>query len=276
MSERSLLDVISAALLREPKDREQLVDILRDAEQRDLLNAESLAMIESALQLSEIQVRDVMTPQAKVAYARESQGLSDVIKLATDFEYSRFPVYSDDEHDVRGILLAKDLLDYFFEKKRAAFRLSAILRPAFFVPESKRLDSLLREFKATHTHMAIVINEYGVPSGLVTIEDVIEQIVGEIIDEHDGDDSSDHIKACEDGRFIVKALTSLEDFNAYFSAQLSQEDVDTVGGLVTHAFGYLPKRGESIAISGFSFTVLHADHKRLRLLQVVQSVLTHP
>lgn len=270
MSERSLLDVISAALLREPQDREQLVDILRDAEQRDLLNAESLAMIESALQLSELQVRDVMTPQAKVAYALENQGLTDVVKLATDFEYSRFPVYSEDERDVRGILLAKDLLDYFFEKKHAEFRLSSMLRSAFFVPESQRLDSLLREFKATHTHMAIVINEYGAPSGLVTIEDVIEQIVGDIVDEHDSDESSDNIKACEDGRYIVKGLTSLEDFNAYFSAELVQDDFDTVGGLVTYAFGYLPKRGESIPIGPFTFTVLHADHKRLRLVQVAR------
>jgi magnesium and cobalt transporter len=270
MSERSLLDVISAALLREPQDREQLVDILREAEQRDLLNSESLSMIESALQLSEIQVRDVMTPQAKVAFALENQGLDEVVKLAMDFEYSRFPVYSDDGCDVRGILLAKDLLDYFFEKKRGGFQLSAILRPAFFVPESKRLDSLLREFKASHTHMAIVINEYGAPSGLVTIEDVIEQIVGEIVDEHDGDENSDNIKACDDGRFIVKALTSLEDFNLYFKTNLAHDNFDTVGGVVMHTFGYLPKRGESVVVEGFEFTVLHADHKRLRLVQVMK------
>lgn len=265
---KGLLELIGAALLREPQDREQLVSILRDAEQRDLLGSEALGMIESALHLSEMRARDVMTPEANIASVTENQRLEDCVRAANASEYSRFPVYSTDGERVVGMLLVKDLLQYFFEEQRKDFKLKKILRPAFFVPESKRLDSLLREFRATHNHLAIVINEYGSVAGLVTIEDVIEQIVGDIEDEHDTDDIEENIRLRGDGRFTVKAQTSLEDFNEYFGCDLFADGFDTIGGLILGKLGYLPERGEVVVVEGFEFTVLHADHRRLRLLEM--------
>lgn len=267
-SKRSWLNVLSAAFIGEPQDREQLLDVLRDAEQRELLDGEALSMIESTMRLSEMRVRDVMTPRTRMVFAKIDQSLEVLVEITNDSEYSRLPVFEENEEHVCGVLLVKDLLEYFSEQERVNFQLKAILRPAFFVPESKRLNSLLSEFQTKHNHMAIVIDEYGAVSGLVTIEDVIEEIVGEIEDEHDVDEDADNVVAREGGLYTVKAITPLEDFNEYFSVSLDGGGFDTIGGLLLNQLGYLPKRGEVIEIAGFRITVLHADHHRLRLLEV--------
>lgn len=267
-TKKSWLNVLSAAFIGEPQDREQLMEVLRDAEHRELLDEEALTMIESALRLSEMRVRDVMTPRTRMVFAKENQSLEALVDIANDSEYSRLPVFEEDESQVKGVLLVKDLLEYFFEQQRTTFELARILRPAFFVPESKRLNSLLREFQTKHNHMAIVIDEYGDVSGLVTIEDVIEQIVGEIEDEHDIDEDIDNIVPRENGLYTVKATTPLKDFNEYFQSELLDDEVDTIGGVILNTLGYMPKRGEVIEIAGFSFTVLHADNHRLLLLEV--------
>ncbi len=267
-TKKSWLNVLGAAFVGEPQDREQLMDVLRDAEQRELLDGEALSMIESAMRLSEMRVRDVMTPRTRMVFAKVGQTLETLVDIANDSEYSRLPVFDESEEHIKGVLLVKDLLEYFSEQKRVDFELSQIARPAFCVPESKRLNSLLREFQTKHNLMAIVINEYGDVSGLVTIEDVIEQIVGEIEDEHDIDEDADNLIARENGLYTVKALMPLSDFNEYFNTELSGGGFDTIGGLLLNELGYLPKRGEVIEIEGFRITVLHADNHRLRLLEV--------
>lgn len=267
---KGVLDLLKAIFSREPQDKSQLVEVLRDAEQRELLDSEALGMVESAMQLPEMQVRDVMTTISKTISVREDQNLEDFVNLANSSGYSRLPVFDKENKRVIGILLVKDLLQYFFEAQRENFDLAKVLHPPYFVPESKRLDNVLKEFKATHNHMAIVINEYGSPAGLVTIEDVLEQIVGDIEDEHDVDEDEDNIKSHGENRYTVKALTSIEDFNEYFESDLHNDDFDTVGGAVLSEFGHLPKRGESIVIGSFEFTVLHADNRRLRLLEVAK------
>ncbi len=267
-TKRSWLNVLSAAFVGEPQDREQLVDVLRDAEQRELLDGEALSMIESTMRLSEMRVRDAMTPRTRMVFAKEDHSLETLVAIANDSEYSRLPVFDESEEHIKGVLLVKDLLEYFSEQKRVGFELTQIARPAFCVPESKRLNSLLREFQTKHNHMAIVINEYGDVSGLVTIEDVIEQIVGEIEDEHDIDEDADNLIAREGGLYTVKAMMPLDDFNEYFNTELSGGGFDTIGGLLLNELGYLPKRGEVIEIEEFRITVLHADNHRLRLLEV--------
>lgn len=267
-SKKSWLNVLGAAFVGEPQDREQLMEVLRDAEQRELLDGEALTMIESAMRLSEMRVRDVMTPRTRMVFAKVGQSLEALVDIANDSEYSRLPVFDESEEHIKGVLLVKDLLEYFSEQKQAGFELSQILRHAFFVPESKRLNSLLREFQTKHNHMAIVIDEYGDVSGLVTIEDVIEQVVGEIEDEHDIDEDADNLIARDGGLYTVKAIMPLEDFNEYFGSTLSGGGFDTIGGLVLNALGYLPKRGEVVEIDGFRMMVLHADSHRLRLLEV--------
>ncbi len=267
-SKRSWLNVLSAAFIGEPQDREQLLGVLRDAEQRELLDGAALAIIENTMRLSELRVRDIMIPRTRMVFVKVSQPLETLVSIANDSEYSRLPVFEENEEQVCGVLLVKDLLEFFSEKERANFQLTKILRPVFFVPESKHLNSLLNEFQSKHNHMAIVINEYGDVSGLVTIEDVIEEVVGEIEDEHDVDEDADNIIAREDGVYTVKAVMPIDDFNEYFGVNLNGGNFDTVGGLLLNELGYLPKRGEIVDIEGFRMTVLHADKHRLRLLEV--------
>ena len=267
-TKKSWLNVLGAAFVGEPQDREQLMEVLRDAEQRELLDGEALSMIENTMRLSEMRVRDVMTPRTRMVFAKINHPLEGLVAIANDSEYSRLPVFDENEEHIKGVLLVKDLLEYFSEQERAKFALTQILRPAFCVPESKRLNSLLREFQTKHNHMAIVINEYGDVSGLVTIEDVIEQIVGEIEDEHDIDEDADNIIARDNGLYTVKAMMPLTDFNEYFDSVLSGGGFDTIGGLLLNELGYLPKRGEVVELDGFRITVLHADNHRLRLLEV--------
>ncbi len=266
-SKRSWLERLSDMLIREPKDRAQLMEVLRDAEERDILSAEMLRMIESVLQVSEMQVRDVMIPKAQMVVVEHDSSLEVLLPLVIESGHSRFPIIDNTRDDIIGILLAKDLLKYCYNKEAKEFNINDICRPAVFVPQSKRLDILLREFRINRNHMAIVIDEYGHVSGLVTIEDVLEQIVGEIEDEYDIDED-DEIKKHADGHYIIKATIPIDEFNEYFHSELNDKEFDTIGGLVLQGFGHLPKRGEIIDINNFKFKVLHSDNRRIHLLEV--------
>jgi magnesium and cobalt transporter len=261
----SLLERLSSLLLREPEDREQLIALLHSAFERRLLDAEALSMIEGVLQVSETQVRDVMIPRSQTDMIDVSVSPEKFIPFVIETAHSRFPVFEDNRDNVIGILLAKDLLRFYAEEE---FNVREMLRPAVFVPEAKRLNILLKEFRANRNHIAIVVDEYGGVSGLVTIEDVIEQIVGDIEDEYDFDETEDNVLLDRSGRYRVKAVTEIGDFNSHFEATLPVDDYDTVGGLVVGRFGRLPKRGESIVIDGFTFQVLRADSRKIHALLV--------
>jgi hemolysin (HlyC) family protein len=261
----SLLERLSSLLLREPEDREQLVELLHSAFERRLLDAEALSMIEGVLQVSETQVRDVMIPRSQMDMIDVAESPEKFIPFVIEKAHSRFPVFEDNRDNAIGILLAKDLLRFYAEEE---FNVREMLRPAVFVPEAKRLNVLLKEFRANRNHIAIVVDEYGGISGLVTIEDVIEQIVGDIEDEFDFDETEDNILVDRSGRYRVKAVTEIGDFNNHFGSKFSDEDHDTVGGLVVGRFGRLPKRGESTVIDGFTFQVLRADSRKIHSLLV--------
>ena len=263
---RSLLERLSALLMREPENRGELLNLLHAAYERNLLDADALSMIEGVMQVSEMQVRDIMVPRAQMDLIDIDDTPDRFIPHVIATAHSRFPVINRDRDDVIGVLLAKDLLRYYAGEEE--FNVRDMLRPAVFVPESKRLNVLLREFRANRNHMAIVVDEYGGVAGLVTIEDVLEQIVGEIEDEYDLDETEDHILQEEPNRWRVKAPTEIGAFNEMMGTAFSDEDYDTVGGLVLHRFGRLPKRGESVTIEGLRFTVLRADSRRLHLLSV--------
>jgi len=264
----SLLERLSALLIRGPEDREHLVKQLHSAFERNLLDADALAMIEGALQVSEMQVRDIMVPRAQMDMIDVNETPDKFIPHVIATAHSRFPVVDKNRDDVIGVLLAKDLLRYYAGEEE--FNVRHMLRPAVFVPESKRLNVLLREFRANRNHMAIVVDEYGGVAGLVTIEDVLEQIVGEIEDEYDFDDSEDNIVREQGGLYRVKAQTEIADFNRVFGTKYSDADFNTVGGLVLNRFGRLPERGEAITIDGLRVQVLRADSRRLHVLQVHQ------
>lgn len=265
-SRPSLLERLSALLLRQPEDREQLLALLRSAYQRNLLDADALSMIEGALTVSEMPVRDIMVPRAQMDVIDIHQRVEDFISLVISTAHSRFPVIDQNRDDVIGVLLAKDLLRHYAGEEE--FNVREMLRPAVFVPESKRLNVLLREFRASRNHMAIVVDEYGGAAGLVTIEDVLEQIVGDIEDEYDFDEASDNILLESSGRYRVKALTQIADYNATFGSHFSDQEHDTVGGLVIARLGRLPKRGETVLIEGYKFQVLRADSRRVYTLLV--------
>ena len=267
---RSWLGRIARALSRErdePRDRTSLVRTLRDAERRNVLGPDALAMIEGALSVGDMQARDIMVPRAQMVVIEGDRTPEEFVGGVVDSGHSRFPVIGDNRDEVAGILFAKDLLSHFARNGNDRFDLADAMRPAVFIPESKRLDILLREFRANRNHMAIVVDEYGGVSGLVTIEDVLEQIVGEIDDEHDtGDERLIH--AHRNGEFTVKARTPVEDFNEYFESAFDAEDSDTIGGIVVRAFARLPSRLEQITLDGFRFTVVRADKRRVHLLRV--------
>ncbi len=262
----SLLERLSALVLREPGDRAELVQLLRSAYSRNLLDADALSIIEGALTVSEIAVRDIMIPRARVDFIDIHEPIESFIPQVIATAHSRFPVVDQNRDDVIGILLAKDLLRHYAGEE--GFNVREMLRPAVFVPEAKRLNVLLREFRASRNHMAIVIDEYGGVAGLITIEDVLEQIVGDIEDEYDFDEASDNIIPEPGGRFRVKALTQIADFNAAFGTRFSDEAADTVGGFVIAHLGRLPKRGETVTIEGLRFQVLRADSRRVYTLLV--------
>jgi magnesium and cobalt transporter len=262
----TLLERLSAFLTREPEDREELLELLHGAFEHKLLDADALSMIEGVLQVSEMTVRDIMIPRAQMDVVSIDDDPEDFLPLVLETKHSRFPVIGENKDDVVGILLAKELLNYY--RSPDTFNLHDTLRPAVFVPESKRLNVLLREFRANRNHMAIVVDEYGGVSGLVTIEDVLEQIVGDIEDEYDFDEAEDNIIREVGGRHRVKAQTEIGDFNAHFGTDYADDEFDTVGGLVLQAFGRLPKRGESTVIGDLRFRVVRADSRRLYTLQV--------
>jgi magnesium and cobalt transporter len=261
---RSLLERLSSLLLREPEDRGQLVELLHGAFEKNLLDADALSMIEGVMQVSEMQARDVMIPRSQMDMIDVAEEPDAFIPFVIETAHSRFPVYENGKDNVIGILLAKDLLRYYANADE--FDVRDMLRPAVFVPESKRLNILLREFKANRNHIAIVVDEYGGVAGIITIEDVLEQIVGDIEDEFDFDDTEDNILPDKAGRFRVKAVTEIADFNEAFECQFSDDDFDTVGGLVVNQFGRVPKRGESVTFDGFKFTVLRADSRKVHSL----------
>lgn len=255
-------------LFLEPKDQEQLIELIRSASERHILDAEALAIVEGALSVSQMQARDIMIPRSQVVMVSRDAPAAETLKLVTETAHSRFPVIDDDRDDVIGILLAKDLLTAVVNAGEFDFDLRELLRPAVFIPESKRLNVLLREFRARRNHMAIVVDEYGGVAGMVTIENVLEQIVGEIEDEHDIDDDAPILQRNEN-TYTIKALTMVEDFNEFFETDWSDEDFDTVGGYVVNQFGHLPERGEEITIDRFQFTILRADNRRLYLMKMV-------
>jgi magnesium and cobalt transporter len=262
----TLLERLSAFLTREPEDREELLELLHGAFEHKLLDADALSMIEGVLQVSEMTVRDIMIPRSQMDVVSIDDDPEDFLPLVLDTKHSRFPVIGENKDDVVGILLAKEMLNFY--RTPDSFNLRDTLRPAVFVPESKRLNVLLRDFRANRNHIAIVVDEYGGVSGLVTIEDVLEQIVGDIEDEYDFDESEDNIIAEAKGRYRVKAQTEIGDFNTHFGADFADDEFDTVGGLVLQAFGRLPKRGETVTIGDFLFRVVRADSRRLYTLQV--------
>ena len=264
------LDRITALILRQPGDREQLVELLRAAFQRNLFDSDALSMIEGVIQVSEIQARDIMIPRSQMEVIDISETPDKFIPFVIETAHSRCPVTENDKNNVIGILLAKDLLRYYAGEEE--FDVREMLRPVVFIPESKRLNVLLKDFRTNRNHIAIVVDEYGGVAGLVTIEDVLEQIVGEIEDEHDFDEAEDNIVQDPDGHYRVKASTEIADFNEKLGAKLSDEDYDTIGGLVLHTFGRLPKRGEAVSVGDFKFTVLRADSRRLYTLMVERSI----
>jgi magnesium and cobalt transporter len=269
---RSWIDKIAQVFSDEPTDTKSLLELLRNAEQDKVLDADALGIIEGALQVSSMQVRDIMIPRTQVVTVPAKMPIQDIIEIVTKASHSRFPVIGENAEHVIGILLAKDLLPLILSENPEKFNLRDVIRPATFVPESKRLNVLLREFRETRHHMAIVIDEYGSVCGAVTIEDVLEQIVGEIEDEYDVDDDS-YIKKFDEENFIVKALTPVDEFNEYFKTHFSDQEFATVGGMVLQQFGHIPERGETINIGPFLVTVLNADSRQIKLLKVTSTLV---
>ena len=242
-------------------------DLLREAAARELLNSDALNIIYGALQVADMRARDIMIPRSQMASVNVDARLEEFLPFVIEQKHSRFPVIGDDLDDVKGILHAKDILPWTLEDDWDDFDIKDIIRTASVVPESKRLNDLLQEFRSTRNHMAVVIDEYGHVSGVVTIEDVLEQIVGDIEDEHDIDDDS-FIKELDERSFTVKGITTIEEFNEYFGTHFDAEQFDTIGGIVAKEFGYLPKREETVVVEGFVFKVLNADSRRIRLLHL--------
>jgi magnesium and cobalt transporter len=260
---------LTHAIGTEPRDREELLELFEQARERGLFDADAEEMLSGVLDVAEMQVRDIMVPRPHMVVVERDASPEALLPVILDSGHSRFPVIGDDRDEIVGILLAKDLLRYF-ARHDEHFSIRDYMRPPVFVPESKRLNVMLRDFRASHNHMAIVVDEYGGVSGLVTIEDVIEQIVGEIDDEHDVEEDS-YIHAESDSRFIVKALMPIEDFNEYFGTNFSDETYDTIGGLVMHELGRLPRRGEVLDYRGFRFKVQRASRRRIDVLQVTRA-----
>lgn len=262
----SLLERLGAWLAREPEDRDELVTVLRSCYERNLLDADALSMIEGVLQVSEMQARDIMVPRSQMDVIDIKESPDQFIPTVIQTGHSRFPVIGENKDNVIGILLAKDLLRYYAGEEE--FDVRDMLRPAVFIPEAKPLNVLLKDFRRNRNHMAVVVDEYGGVAGLITIEDVIEQIVGDIEDEYDFDDVEDNIVQDRGGQYRVKALTEIADFNTVFGTDYSDEDFDTIGGLVLSRFGRVPKRGEQASFDNLVFKVLRADSRRIHLLQV--------
>jgi magnesium and cobalt transporter len=272
---RGWLRRIAESITGEPRDLHQLADVLADARERGLIDADVLEMLESVLEVSEIQVRDVMVPRSQMVVINRDEPVEKILPVVIESGHSRFPVVGEDRDEVAGILLAKDLLRFFVEDDKDDFNIRECLRPAVFIPESKRLNVLLKEFRLTHNHMAIVVDEYGGVSGLLTIEDVLEQIVGDIGDEYDVDEA-EGIRKEADRTWTVPALTRIEEFNETFGTRFSDEEADTIGGLVLHELGRMPRRGEAVQIGGMELKVTRADRRRIETLRVTMTSEARP
>jgi magnesium and cobalt transporter len=263
------LKKLAQGFVGEPQDRTELVALLRQASQRGLVEPDALSMLEGVLEVGDLQVRDIMIPRAQMVFVRRDDPFAKLLPVVVESGHSRFPVMDEDRDDIVGILLAKDLLRLYSNDVRERFDIREYMRPVVFVPESKRLNVLLKDFRRNRNHMALVVDEYGGVSGLVTIEDVIEQIVGEIDDEFDVEDDHNIRKEAE-RQFTVRGVTRIDEFNEYFSAHLSEEEgFDTVAGLLMKEFGRLPRRGDAATIDGFEFRVTRADRRRIDALRVV-------
>ena len=252
----------------EVKSREEVLGFLAQFRERGVLTSDELAMLQGVLEVSNTQVRDIMVPRSHMVVLAKDESPEQLLKTIIDSNHSRFPVIGDDRDEVVGIVLAKDILKHYVTHGQS-LEIEPLLRPAVFIPESKRLNTLLAEFRESRNHMAIVVDEYGGVAGLATIEDVLEQIVGEIDDEHDPEEAAS-IQAQSDERYLVLALTRIEDFNQYFDAELNDDEYDTVGGLIMHELGRLPRRGEQLDYAGFRFKVLRGDRRRLHTLEVTR------
>ena len=269
---KSWIDKIAQVFSDEPTDTKSLLELLRNAEQDQLLDADALTIIEGALQVSSLQVRHIMIPRSQVVNVPAKLSPNEIIHLVTKASHSRFPVTGETVDDVMGILLAKDLLPLILNSQIEELDIKNIVRPATFVPENRRLNIMLKEFRETRQHMAIVIDEYGSVSGVVTIEDVLEQIVGEIEDEYDVDDES-YIKKFDDENHIVKAITPMDEFNEYFGTKFKDQEFTTDGGLVLQQIGHIPERGETINIGPFLITVLNSDSRQIKLIKVTSTLI---
>lgn len=265
-SRKSFFERLAQLFQGEPKDRQELVDVIRDSEINDLIDHDTRDMLEGVMEIAEMRVRDIMIPRSQMVTAEKEHNLDQLVALITDASHSRYPVISEDKDHVEGILLAKDLLKYLGSES-AEFEISEVIRQAVVVPESKRVDRLLKEFREERYHMAIVVDEFGGVSGLVTIEDILEEIVGEIEDEFDDEEEED-IRQLSKHTFSIKALTEIETFNEQFHTNFNDDEVDTIGGMVMTSFGHLPSRGEIVEIGRYNFKVTAADNRRIIQLQV--------
>jgi magnesium and cobalt transporter len=263
--QKSLIDRIGQFLTGEPQDQNDLLEILQEAHEKHLLDAEALSMIQGILKFSEMRVRDVMIPRVQMNVVAKDSELESIFPMILESGNSRYPVIEDDRSKVVGVLLAKDLLAHALDNKKLV--VGDVMRTVSVVPESKRLNVLLKEFRTERNHMAIVVDEYGMAAGLVTIEDVLEQIVGEIEDEHDSQEE-EYIRKSSKQKYTIKALTPIDDFNDYFSSKLKDDEHDTIGGFFVHQLGYMPKKGDKLDYDRFRFEVLHADNRRVYLLKL--------
>jgi magnesium and cobalt transporter len=263
--QKSLIDRIGQFLTGEPQDQNDLLEILQEAHEKHLLDAEALSMIQGILKFSEMRVRDVMIPRVQMNVVAKDSELESIFPMILESGNSRYPVIEDDRSKVVGVLLAKDLLAHALDNKKLV--VGDVMRTVSVVPESKRLNVLLKEFRTERNHMAIVVDEYGMAAGLVTIEDVLEQIVGEIEDEHDSQEE-EYIRKSSKQKYTIKALTPIDDFNDYFSSKLKDDEHDTIGGFFVHQLGYMPKKGDKLDYDKFRFEVLHADNRRVYLLKL--------
>ncbi len=265
-SRKTFFERIGQLFQGDPKDKQELVDVIRDSEVNDLIDHDTRDMLEGVIQIADLRVRDIMIPRSQMVTINKSDNLDKIIALIIDAQHSRYPIISDDKDHVEGMLLAKDLLKYLGSQS-SSFDMAEVARPAVVVPESKRVDRLLKEFREERYHMAIVIDEFGGVSGLVTIEDILEEIVGDIEDETD-EDEEHHIRQLSKHTFSLSALTTIEDFNEKFGTKFSDEEIDTVGGLVMTAFSHLPERGEVVMVDELQFKVTNSDNRRIIQLQV--------
>lgn len=257
-----------------PQDRGELIDVLKEAEKESLINPDLLSMMEGVIQISELQARDILIARPQMVVVNDEMTVEQLLQTVVESGHSRFPVIGDNRDDIEGIILAKDLMHYTAQSilgKQQKFALKDFLRPAVIIPESKRLDMLLKEFRTNRNHMAIVVDEYGSVVGVVTIEDVLEQIVGDIEDEYDIEGEEETIQALSKTEFVVKGHTEIDEFNEYFSSALSEKDFDTIGGILMQSFGCVPEKDQSIKIENFDFTIISSDARKIKLVRVYKN-----